>query len=131
MGRLSAEELWERLHQKLGEDLRGVIRFDGTDREMVLRDDVREAYSAIEDRKVVDDAIISQLSAGDTQSTFKVGDLLGNVKIFEEAWVLQYPDSVPGKSGYIVSIQRTGGTASIADIEACLQVLSEAIQSTD
>lgn len=105
MGRRSVNALWDRLHGEVGEDLRGVIRYDTTDKELVLRDNVREVYSDTEDRKVVNDAIINRLSSGGTQSTFKSGNFRGNVEIFDEAWVIQYPDYVPGKSGYIVSVQ--------------------------
>lgn len=125
MGRVSADELWDIVHEKIGEDLRGVTRYKATEYDVVLRDDVRDLYGPEGDRRVVDDAIISQLSSRDADSSYKAGDLNGLVKIFDDAWILTYPDSIAGKSGYIVSVQRRGGTTPMDTIEWCIDFLAD------
>ena len=120
----SVEILWDRLYEVFGDDLRGVIRYDSKKFDLVLRDDIDDRYTDLEDRRVVDDSIVTQIGAQQSQDTFKAGPLEGFVKIFEEAWVLTVPDSIPGKSGYIISIQRQGAETTIDEFERCLEIVA-------
>lgn len=118
-------EVWEVLFEKLGDDLRGVIRFQGTEYEAELREDVRQKYSSAEDRRVVDNAIINQLATPKTEEAYKTGELDAFVNVFDEAWVIILPMTIPSKSGYIVSVQRDGGTATMDDVDWTIDRLTE------
>lgn len=119
------ETIWDAVSERVGDELRGVTRYNGLDFEMKLRADVRASYSNAEDRELVDEAVLSQLNLGGTEDAFKTGDLQSVIHIFEEAWVLQWPDNLTTKSGILISIQRDGTAASMADIEWCIDYLSE------
>lgn len=92
-----------------------------------MRDDVRTQYSSIDDSRIVDDTILSQLVAADTEDSFKTGELQGIVRIFDDAWILAWPDANSKKSGVIVSIQRDSEQTSMADIEWCVEYLDEEV----
>lgn len=126
MSKVSVERIWDDLTEKVGDDLRGVTRYEGRDLETKLREDVREQYSRSEDRKLVDNLIIDQLRFEETEAAFKTGHRRGIVRIFEKAWFLSWSDSTEGKSGFIISIQRNS-TASMDVIEWCLQYLNTEI----
>lgn len=122
-----AEKIWDDVSEKVGEDLRAVTRYKAKEFETVMRDDVRERYTTNEDQAVVDHTIINQLSLSDIENAFKTGPLEGFVRVFGDAWVLSWPDKLPGKSGVLISIQRGGSTASADDIEWCFQYLKSEI----
>lgn len=121
------DEIWDAVSDRVGEDLRVVTRYDGSEFATRMREDVRETYSSTEDQQIVDTTVVSQLAHQEIERAHKSGDLHGVVRIFDEAWVLSWPDSIPGKSGVIVSIQRDGATASFDDVEWCLGYLDEEI----
>lgn len=118
------EELWDLVHAEIGEDLRGVCRYEGIDANFVLRDDIRAAYSEGESRSVVDNAITNQISTPRVVRALKAGDLDATVHVLEEAWVLVYPDVLPGKSGYLVSADRQGSDDAMQQAGNCIELLS-------
>lgn len=115
------------LRERVGEDLRVVTRYESLEFETRMRTDVRERYTEREDRAIVDDTIVRQLGLSDTQRRFQAGELEANVHVFERAWVLAWPDHLPGKSGFIVSVQRDGDAATVADVEGTLEYLDEEV----
>jgi hypothetical protein len=119
-------DIWESMHDRVGEDLRVVTRYDGSDFQTLMREDVREQYAVDEDWEVVDQTIVRQLSLDDVEAAFDAGALQAQVWVFEQAWVLTWPDSLPGKSGVIVSIER-GGDATAADVDAAVEYLESAV----
>ena len=122
------DRLWEAVAERVGDDLRGVVRYAPTEFEVRLRDDVRDRYGSEDRVAVVDDTIVNQLSLANAESAYKAGRVEGFVRVFEEAWVLAWPDGSPGKSGVLVSIERTGSTASMDDVEWCLRYLDREIR---
>ena len=44
--------------------------------------------------------------------------------------MIAWPDHLPGKSGFIVSLQRDGDVATIQDVEDCLRYLDEEVRPT-
>lgn len=106
----------------VGEDLRVVTRYDASDFETRMREDVRERYTLDEDWRVVDETVLRQLSLDDVEAAFDAGDLAAQVWVFERAWILPWPDRLPGKSGPIVSVER-GGDATMADVDRVVEYL--------
>jgi len=119
------DRVWTDLRERVAEDLRVVTRYEAREFEIRMREDVRERYTDREDRAIVDDTIVRQLGLFDTERRFDAGELEANVNVFERAWVIAWPDHLPSKSGVIVSIQRDGDAATLADVEACLDYLDE------
>jgi len=119
------DRVWTDLRERVDEDLRVVTRYEAREFETRMREDVRERYTDREDRAIVDDTIVRQLGLFDTQRRFDAGELEANLNVFERAWVIAWPDDLPSKSGFIVSIQRDGDAATLADVEACLDYLDE------
>lgn len=121
------DRIWADLHERVGDDLRAVTRYDSREFETRMREDVRERYTDREDRAIVDDIIVRQLNLLETERRFDAGRLEANVNAFEEAWVLAWPDHPPSKSGFIVSIERDGERTTIQGVEDCLDYLNEAV----
>ena len=117
------DEMWEDVSARVGDDLRVVMRYEATEFEARMRDDVCEMYSAEEDQTAVDDTIVTQLRLAETERAFKAGSLRAVVRVFDDAWGMSRPDSLAAKSGVFVSIQRDGGCASMADVEWCVEYL--------
>ena len=105
-----------------------VTRYDSREFETRMRDDVRERYTEEENRAIVDDVIVRQLGLLDAERRFDAGRLEANVTVFEHAWVIARPDGLPSKSGFIVSIQRDGDVATVADVEWCLGHLGTEVE---
>jgi hypothetical protein len=122
-----AQTIWDALHERLGSDLRAVVRYDATGYSSRNRADIDELYDDDEGQRIVDQSIITQLSQQDLSEHLKTGDLDAVVRVFGDAWILTWPDPLEGKSGVYVSIERGGDTASMADVEWCLQYLDEEI----
>ena len=118
-----AQTIWDALHERLGPDLRTVVRYDATGYTSRNRADVDELYDDEEGRRIVDQSIITQLSQQDLSAHLKTGDLEAVVRVFGDAWILTWPDPLEGKSGVYVSIEREGDTATMADVEWCLEYL--------
>ena len=126
MSEVSIDQIWDDITERVGDDLRGITLYEGTDLETRLRKDVREQYTRTEDRELVDNMIIDQLRLEETETAFNTGQYHAFVRIFDEAWFLSWADSLESKSGVVVSIQRNG-TASMDVLEWCLQYLNDEI----
>jgi hypothetical protein len=87
-------------------------------------EDLRDQYTRREDRAIVDDTVVRQLGLFDTERRFEAGELEANVHVFEEAWIIAWPDDLPSKSGLIVSTERDGDVATVGDVEWCLDYLN-------
>jgi hypothetical protein len=120
-------EVWDTLYKRIGEDLRVVTRYGPGDYETIMRDDVRRQYTDREDQQIVDEAIVDQLSLRREESVFKTGGMKAIVRVFDDAWVMSWPDSLGGKSGFIVSIQRGGDVATMDDVEYCIRFIDDEI----
>lgn len=119
--------VWDEMYGRVGEDLRVVTRYEAGDFETVMRDDVRRQYTEGEDQRIVDEAIVDQLSLRREEGAFKTGGLRAIVRAFDDAWVMSWPDPLDGKSGIIVSIQRDGDVATMDDVEYCIRFLDDRI----
>jgi hypothetical protein len=113
------ETVWNALHDRFGDDLRVVTRYDGLEYESIMRDDVRDLYPDEQERDYISNTIISQLHLEDADEAAESGPAEGFVRIFGHAWVLTCPDSLDRKSGFIVSLQRDGDLSMDA-VEGCL-----------
>jgi hypothetical protein len=119
--------MWEDVSERVGNDLRGIIRYQALDYEARVRDDVKRLYSEADERNVVDDTIITQLRYPSVESSYRAGTLLAQMRVFEVAWILSWADESSTKSGVIVSIQRNGECATFEDVEWCIQYLDETV----
>jgi hypothetical protein len=119
MDRDIVETVWNALHDRFGDDLRVVTRYDGLEYESIMRDDVRDLYPDEQERDYISNTIISQLHLEDADEAAESGPAEGFVRIFGHAWVLTCPDSLDRKSGFIVSLQRDGDLSMDA-VEECL-----------
>lgn len=128
---IAAHGVWEALHERFGDDLRAVTRYEGTDFETKMREDVRARYTDRQDQRIVDETIVSQLGMGSSVAAFEAGDLQSLVRVFDEAWVLTWPDAWDQKSGFIVSVQRDGEGGALGDADACLDILRDGFASLD
>lgn len=108
------DRVWEGLYEQMSGDLRGVVRYTSRGFEARLRDDIRERVTSEELREAVDDTIVDQLSLADTESVFRAGELQANLRVFEDAWVVAWPDGLDTHSGFIVSIERDGEDSAAA-----------------
>lgn len=122
------DRVWDEISDRLGGDLRVVTRYEASDFETRMREDVRERYSVDEDWEVVDQTILRQLRLDDVEAAIDAGSLEAQVWVFERAWVLTWPDSLTGKSGFIVSVER-GGDASMDDVDAVIEYLDSTVAS--
>lgn len=120
------DTVWDAVVGRVGDDLRVVTRYEAGDFETRMREDVRAAYTTSEDRVVVDETIIDQLSRPRTERAFRAGVLRAVVRVFDDAWILSWPSPTDPKAGVIVSIQRDGA-ATMGDVEWCLDYLDEEI----
>ncbi|WP_424019055.1 hypothetical protein ACOZ4N_06175 [Halorientalis pallida] len=120
--------VWDHLHERIGEDLRSVVQYDAGSSAVTFRPDVREQYEQDERQQILDDAIVQQLSFSDQGSVFKTGDLKSFVRVFEDAWVLTWREPSNVKAGFLISIERDGETATMEDVEYCIQYLDEEIE---
>ncbi|MFB6201896.1 MAG: hypothetical protein ABEI98_07780 [Halorhabdus sp.] len=116
-----AERVWRDLDDRFGDDLRAVVRYRNLEYAAEMRPDVPEDYEDVPDAAIVDDTIVDQLRARDTETMVQAGDLDAIVKVFDDAWFLAWPDGLPAKSGFIVSLARSGGGAR--DLEAAIDRL--------
>jgi hypothetical protein len=67
------DRVWTDLHERVGDDLRVVTRYETREFETRMREDVRERYTADEGRAIVDDTIVRQLGLFDTERRFEAG----------------------------------------------------------
>lgn len=105
-----------------------MTRYETRAFETRMREDVRERYTDDEDRAIVDDVIVRQLGLLDTERRFDAGRLEATVDEFERAWVIAWPDGLPSKSGFIVSVQRDRDVAIVEDVEATVHYLNDDVE---
>lgn len=82
------DQVWETMAECAGEDLRDVTKYEGTDFETRMRENVSNQYTADEDRDLVTETIIDQLSELDIEAQFKTGNLEALIRVFEPTWVV-------------------------------------------
>ena len=128
MERDFVDEVWGDLHERVGDDLRTVVQYDAGSSAVKFRPDVRERYDLDEQQQILDDAIVQQLSFSDQGSVFKTGDLKSFVRVFDEAWVLTWREPSNVKAGFLISIQRDGDSATMEDVEYCIEYLDDEIE---
>ncbi|RQG91301.1 hypothetical protein EA462_04755 [Natrarchaeobius halalkaliphilus] len=121
--RSQARTIWDAVYERVGGDLRAVIRYEPMDSGSVMRDDVRTQYAPDETQAIVDQTIVDQLSNRRQEHAFDAGQLSAVVRVFDEAWIVSCPDSPARKSGVLISIERDGDCASMADVEWCVGYL--------
>lgn len=122
------EEVWDEIYDQAGQDLRAVVQFDATSSDSKFRDDVAEQYEMKEMQHIINDTIVQQLNVCDQEEDFHAGDLESFVRVFESSWVLTWRKPGDVKAGFLISIQRDGYTATMNDIEYCIQHLNNEIQ---
>jgi hypothetical protein len=129
MGDEIVDAVWADLHDRVGDDLRTVVHYDPASSAVKFRPDVEDKYGADERQRIRDDTIVQQLNFSDQESVFEVGDLTSLVRVFDEAYVLTWRDPSNAKAGFLVSIQRDGDTATMDDVEYCIQYLDDEVES--
>ncbi|WP_299268256.1 hypothetical protein [Halorientalis sp.] len=129
MGDDLVEDVWDELYERVGDDLRTVVQYDAASSTVKFRPDVKEQYGAAERRRIRDTTIVQQLNHSDQESMFETGEMKALVRVFDEAWVLAWHDPLNAKAGFLVSIQRDGDTATMADVEYCIQYLDDEVAS--
>lgn len=118
-------EVWSTVHERVGEDLRAVVRFYPRNYETKLREDVDSKYDNRERQRVIDHVILEELGTKNTEAAVKGGDLLSLVRVFEDAWILSCTSEEGKKSGIIVSIERNGSNATMEDVQWCIDYLND------
>ncbi|ARS89100.1 hypothetical protein [Natrarchaeobaculum aegyptiacum] len=121
------EAIWNVLTDRIGDDLRAVIRYGPTESESKLRPDVRRRYSTDALRDLVDRTIVAQLGHRRAQQTVAAGDLTAVVRVFEDAWIVSCPDPADRKCGVLLSIDRDGDQTTMADLEWCLGYVEQEV----
>lgn len=122
-----SERVWEELEGRYGHDLRAVIRYHPTGYEAHMRDGLREQYSDQQVQSFADEAIVNQIQLESKVEAVDFGPFHGVVRIFDDAWVFIWPDSLDGKSGFLVTLERTDSAVGLDAIEEIDTYLSEEI----
>lgn len=112
------------LEQRLGNTLRGVVCYDATTLESVLRDDVAALYTDEEVRVFVDNSIVHQLGQPDAERVFELGELESVTRTFEKSWVVRVSLALESKRGCLFSVERNGSVTRAA-IDDCLAIIEE------
>lgn len=99
--------LWNRLHEVVGEDLRGVVVYDGPTYDIETRDTVGDLYDEHDYRTMAEEffRISVESERENHAAAFEAGEFRGFTWIFDEAYVNQYVQDQ--FSGVVVSIDRT------------------------
>ena len=124
MGEIDIASLRESVSDRVGDDVRAVVRYDAGDVESWLRQDVHQQYSERERKAVVDRTIVSQLGYQRLEDVFDTGALSAIIQRFDDSWIITYPDPCNQKAGLLLSIDRNG-TTTMTDVEWCLEFLDE------
>jgi len=113
----------EHLSDRLGDALRGVVCYDSGAYDSHLRGDVRSLYSEEEIRTFVDDSIVDQLSEEEEAGLFHLGELVANIRVFEESWVVRVATTSGVKRGCLFSVERE--STALGALEDCLDIVEE------
>lgn len=122
------DRVWDEMQKRVEEDLRAVVHYTPQSSAANLRSDVEDEYSATERLRVLDATIVRQLGLSDEVEDFNAGELDAFVRVFNTAWILSWRDPENVKSGFLVSLERDGSTATMDDLEYCIQFLEAEIQ---
>ncbi|QIB75874.1 hypothetical protein GL213_02740 [Halogeometricum borinquense] len=120
--------VWGDVTERVGDDLRAVTQYEATSFATRMREDLRDVYDADDNQTIVDDTIVTLLSGRDSERTLETGEFRAFVRVFDDAWILTWVDGLPKKSGFLISIERDGETATMNDVEWCIQYLDEEIE---
>jgi hypothetical protein len=123
----TTDELWEKIFEQIGSDLRGGIEYNGVEYESVLREDLQKQYSDSEIQRIVNESIVLQLGVSDRPSGLKTGELNAFMRMYEQAWILSCPHPNKRKGGILVSIDQDRETATLPDIEQCMETLEKTV----
>jgi hypothetical protein len=123
-----SERIWDELVGRYGTDLRAVIRYHPMEYKEHMRDDVRQQYTDSDVQSFVDEAIVNQLGLESKVDAVDLGPLHGVVRIFDDAWVLIWPDSLDEKSGFLVTLERDGASVGIDAIEEIDAYLTDEVE---
>jgi len=121
------DEIEVPIRERVGSDLRAIIAYDGREYDCSLRDDLVEQYSESEIRRIVNRSIVIQLGVRDHPSSLKTGDLDAIVRTYEDAWLVSCPAPNQRKAGALVSVERNGEDATLADVDECVRVLEDTV----
>lgn len=103
----AAAVLWDRLHEEVPEDLRGVVVYDGPSYAVRTRETVGNLYDEHDYRSMAEEFFrISVESERERHAApFQTGEFRGFTWIFDDAYVNQFVRDQ--FSGVVVSIDRT------------------------
>ncbi|MFB6142821.1 MAG: hypothetical protein ABEJ30_05700 [Halorientalis sp.] len=124
------DRVWAALAERLGDDLRAVSRYGPSGYETRARDDVDARYSDDEEDEVFDSVVLEQMNLASVERSFKLGSLTSVVQVFDDAWVVIAPDSLAGKSGVLVSVDRPGDDVTMADVDWICDFLDSELEDT-
>ncbi|MFB6165822.1 MAG: hypothetical protein ABEJ31_11745 [Haloarculaceae archaeon] len=99
-------DVWEALHDDYDDHVRSVTCYHPADFETRYREDLGEMYTTGELQSIVDDVIVQQLGYERTDTELKTGDLHAIVQVYDDSWLVLWPDQLDGKSGFMISLQR-------------------------
>lgn len=113
---MSTSELIEYLEDRVGEDLRGVVRYsDHTNDVKYLREDIREERLRSQIDRMLDR--IQPESSSREERSFPFGDLYVTMRRFEEAVVLHFPTG--SNRGVVVTFEPKIASNFAAFTDAC------------
>lgn len=101
------DSLWDRLRAEVGEDLRGVVIYDGPTYDIKTRDTVGDLYDEHDYRAMAEEffRVSVESERGNYAAPFDAGEFRGFTWLFDDAYVNQYVRDQ--FSGVVVSIDRT------------------------
>lgn len=99
--------LWDRLHDEIGDDLRGVVVYDGPTYDIRTRANVSDLYEEQDYRTMAEEFFRISMDRERQSHTqpFAAGEFRGFTWIFDDAYINQYVNDE--FSGVVVSIDRT------------------------
>mgnify|MGYP000678040711 CR=1 FL=1 len=124
MSGFATSEIHDGLEDRLGDALRGVVCYNATTLESVLREDVATLYTDEEIQEFVDNTIVHQLGQPDAEEVFELGHMESVTRTFEDSWVVRVPLVRESKRGCLFSDERDGSVTRAA-IDDCLAVDEE------
>jgi len=118
---MGADDLTKYLVNRVGQDLRGVLQYDGEDTKTLhLRDDLRQ--SEMQSRI---DRMLGRLKPESTRAeaaAFPFGDLHVTVRCFDEAIILHFPTE--RERGIVVSLEPAIATDLTSFARTCSQEIA-------
>jgi hypothetical protein len=110
------------LRDRVGENLRSVVYYDGEEYDVAyLQEDVREQYSADEMEEVVEDLGFEALTKPMQEELYVHGSLNCTVKCFEDAIEMNFPFSE--REGVAVSLSGEAFVTQQTFIGKCMETV--------